>query len=720
MTLQLLVIGLISILGQVIMLRELSVAFYGVELIYLLGIGTWLIGTGVGAVVGRRRALPSKPALRLLFLLFALLLPLDVALVRGLRDILGGVAGAYLPFGWQMVGMAVALLPIGFCLGLMFQWAAKHYVTGRRSLAAAYAIESTGAVVGGLASTAFLAMGVQNFALALGCALAATVVPVLDASSRHTERRAVVRVSSFVVVVLLAAGLVYASTLDDAMTSWNHPQLVVSRDSPYGRVTVSALGGQLSVYENDALSFETEGTTAEELAHLAALQHPLPESVLVLGGGMDGTIREMLKHRPDRVDYVELNGALLSTVLPLMPDNVRSSLEDARTHVTRSDPRRALARLGQYDAILVGMPDPSSAQTNRFYSREFFALARAHLRPGGVLAFRLNSAENYWTSSLAMRNAAVVHALEAVFPSVIVLPGSVNIVLASDRPLTRDPAVLIERFESRQITARKVTPRYIEYLYTNDRFRDIAQAIAAVNVAVNSDERPICFLYATSVWLSKFFPRMLAQEFGPSGSTRLLLRAVAGAIGLSLVMLFVLARRRTVLKATLLAGVAGFCGMLFETLFIVQYQANRGVLYQDIGLLLTAFMIGLAAGAYAAHRVGERMVGSGRAFGVSLLVAFCAVGVAIVLLTYGGLGGGIMGIGALLAVSGFLVAALFGYASWTGRVEQRVLVSPLYAADLIGGAVASVLASLLWIPILGLGGTALIGVAVGILGLALV
>jgi len=131
-------------------------------------------------------------------------------------------------------------------------------------------------------------------------------------------------------------------------------------------------------------------------------------------------------------------------------------------------------------------------------------------------------------------------------------------------------------------------------------------------------------------------------------------------------------------------------------------------------------MIGLAAGAYAAHRVGERMVGSGRAFGVSLLVAFCAVGVAIVLLTYGGLGGGIMGIGALLAVSGFLVAALFGYASWTGRVEQRVLVSPLYAADLIGGAVASVLASLLWIPILGLGGTALIGVAVGILGLALV
>jgi len=51
MTVYLLSIGLISILGQVILLRELNVSFYGVELIYLFALGIWLFWTAVGVVV---------------------------------------------------------------------------------------------------------------------------------------------------------------------------------------------------------------------------------------------------------------------------------------------------------------------------------------------------------------------------------------------------------------------------------------------------------------------------------------------------------------------------------------------------------------------------------------------------------------------------------------------------------------------------------------------
>ena len=56
MTISLLAIGLISILGQVVLLRELNVSFYGVELIYLLALGIWLFWTAVGAVIGRRNS----------------------------------------------------------------------------------------------------------------------------------------------------------------------------------------------------------------------------------------------------------------------------------------------------------------------------------------------------------------------------------------------------------------------------------------------------------------------------------------------------------------------------------------------------------------------------------------------------------------------------------------------------------------------------------------
>jgi len=46
MAISLLAIGLISILAQVVLLRELNVSFFGVELIYLLGLGIWLFWTG--------------------------------------------------------------------------------------------------------------------------------------------------------------------------------------------------------------------------------------------------------------------------------------------------------------------------------------------------------------------------------------------------------------------------------------------------------------------------------------------------------------------------------------------------------------------------------------------------------------------------------------------------------------------------------------------------
>ena len=54
MILWLFAIGVISMLGQVVLLRELNVAFYGSELIYILGLGLWLLWTAVGAAAGRR------------------------------------------------------------------------------------------------------------------------------------------------------------------------------------------------------------------------------------------------------------------------------------------------------------------------------------------------------------------------------------------------------------------------------------------------------------------------------------------------------------------------------------------------------------------------------------------------------------------------------------------------------------------------------------------
>jgi len=61
------VIGLLSILGQVVLLRELNVAFYGVELVYLLALGVWLFMSALGALAAHRRLRPSPNGLTVLF-----------------------------------------------------------------------------------------------------------------------------------------------------------------------------------------------------------------------------------------------------------------------------------------------------------------------------------------------------------------------------------------------------------------------------------------------------------------------------------------------------------------------------------------------------------------------------------------------------------------------------------------------------------------------------
>ncbi len=219
------------------------------------------------------------------------------------------------------------------------------------------------------------------------------------------------------------------------MTGWNHPGLLATRDSPYGRITATAHAGQVSVFANDALAFESGGTEAELFAHLAALQHPEPQRILVLGGGIDGTLRELLRHRPVRIDAVELEPRPIALLRRRLPADIRASLADPAVRITRADPRHFLKERGfAWDLILVGMPEPSSGETNRFYTREFFAQCAARLNPGGIVALRLPAAENLWTPQTTRRTASVYHALASVFPEVLVLPGAMTVITASAAP----------------------------------------------------------------------------------------------------------------------------------------------------------------------------------------------------------------------------------------------------------------------------------------------
>lgn len=705
-------IGFISILGQVAILRELNVLFFGVELVYVLSIGVWMCWTAVGAVIGKRTYTPSVKTMRLLFVLFGALLPIEIAFTRSARMIFGGIAGSYLPIWCQFAVMTIVLFPIGIILGLLFQWAAKRHIGNNGTLAGAYAIESAGGIAGGLASTLLMHFGVRNFAIAAACGLAVTGAALF---SRQTGKAG--GFAGGTVLILLAGTLFFSGTIDHRMTRWNHPQLIDMRDSPYGRITVTGQSGQYNVFENDALVFESESTSAEEFVHLAAIQRERVGKVLVLEGGIEGVLAELLKHRPEKSVNVELNAALVVLGESVLPDI--SGSEKVQRHI--ADPRNFLKNAKMFDLILSCVSEPVSGGTNRFFTREFFEICASKLEPGGVFAFRIRSSENIWTRSLAYRNTGIYKALASVFQDTVCLPGATtHTIIASNSPLTRDPQLLARRFLERNIPARLFSTSYVNYIYTNDRYFQTARILETTNARENTDARPVCYQYSGMIWLSKFFPKLINFNLDLAGIS--CKKKILLSIGMTVIVLSIFAGARYLnAHRAVLVCVAGFSGMVLETMLILYYQAKSGALFQNIGILFMVFMAGLAAGSWVVMKLLRRNgKHGGRRIGKIMATGFGMLGLAFIGMVKSGYPSGIFLVSLFLFATGFFVSGAFAFAGTSGIKDGRIAVSPLYASDLVGGCIGSVSAGLVLVPFFGMAESAILVAGLALASMVLV
>jgi hypothetical protein len=146
-------------------------------------------------------------------------------------------------------------------------------------------------------------------------------------------------------------------------------------------------------------------------------------------------------------------------------------------------------------------------------------------------------------------------------------------------------------------------------------------------------------------------------------------------------------------------GIGGLAGMSLETVLLLYFQIKSGILYQDIGILLTGFMAGLAIGAFAVEKMSARPT---KFVGFALLGSFVVLSGLIGWSIKSGLGAGLSGCFGFLIMTGFLVSGIFAYAALQEPDDQFTAITPLYVADLIGGCFGSLLTSLVLAPMAGL------------------
>ncbi len=123
----------------------------------------------------------------------------------------------------------------------------------------------------------------------------------------------------------------------------------------------------------------------EMMSHPVLFTHPDPKSVLIIGGGDCGTLREVLKHPVKQVTQVELDERVTRVAEQFFPELCASN-NDPRATLCFADGIQWVkdAKAESHDVIIVDGTDPIGPAAGLF-SEAFYKDCRRALRPGGLI-----------------------------------------------------------------------------------------------------------------------------------------------------------------------------------------------------------------------------------------------------------------------------------------------------------------------------------------------
>jgi spermidine synthase len=710
--------GLGTLLAQIILLRELMKVFSGNELTAGIVLAAWLLWTGAGSALAGAFAdrLPNKPSIfAAVQMILSVILLASFLLTRYLRPLLGIPAGEIASLLQMMAGIFLLLIPFGLCSGFLFALGCSLLgeITskGASSIGRVYAYEALGAGIGGIAFSLLLIHLLNPWQICL------ITAAFLSFSAFLLSRR--LRLIALVWIGLLIACLLFFGARLDLISQgwgWQGYRVVASKDTIYGNITVIAEGPQKSFFENGVWAFTyPDPQTAEETIHFALLEHPQPRDLLLIGGGIGGLITEALKHPSlRRVDYVELDPTLVSLGRKFLPPEATVALSDPRVEIIPLDGRRFVQQAkSRYDVVILHLPDPTTAQLNRCYTREFFTEVAAILRDRGIFYFSVQSSENIIGQTLAQFLSSLYGTMEEVFPEVVVLPGpSARFLGARTKgTLTADPAILVRQAAKRRLRVDYVRDYYLFSNLSAERVSYLQSILEQGKGAdINQDLRPICYFYDIVLWSAQYTPFLKDLFLHLQG-----LRVERIFLLIAAITLILLWQGSRSSAPSLLWAVAitGFSQISLEIILILAFQIIYGYLYYTIGMIITAYMIGLALGSWLITAVMGRIT---RPLRLLLMiqagVALSALGsLPLILVLHQGALPPALALAMekvfpfLTLVAGFLGGFHFPLANKVYLKKRRDIGrigGLLYGVDLAGSACGALIISVIILPLVGI------------------
>ena len=659
--------GVSSVVTQLLTIREFISQFQGNEITISLVLFSWLVMGGLGSLAAkavRNAPLSTYSLLMAVACVWPLVQLIGIRLLHDQAFVHGVSSGFYSVFACIAIATAPYCLLIGFVLPYalyLLKRQDEHYESGHL-----YLTDGIGDVLGGALFSFLLVYFLKPFpTVAVASAPLIAVTAILFLRNRNFPLLALFLVGVTAFFSVAASPEIQRETL-----ALQYGHIVHYRESPYGRIVISKEGDQRTVWASGTpIHSGPDVILCEEKVHYPLSQLPDVADVLLVGGGLGGTIDEISKYGPSRVDYVELDPALTEEakrlgLIPAYPF----------LHVANTDGRRYIQRTGRtYDAVILDLPDPDTFQLNRFFTDEFFALAKGVLRPGGVLSLTAEYSPNYIGEIRKKKLSILYRTARRHFENVMVLPGEKAYFLCREGPLTADiPA---------RLNAKSIETSYVEGYYhgnvTKERIRRLRGTLDE-DGPLNRDFEPVLMKTVFEEWFAKF-----------DGSPKVffaVLAVLAAAYAASL------RKEEYVLFTT------GLTAMGVEMLVVYAFQVMYGYVYLEIGAIVTVFLLGLLPGAFFGLRgpaKSRRMLLAAEGLLIALLA--CA------LAWFGALKGSLHPAVFLAYCFAFSLVCGFQFPVAAGLIgEENSPAAGCLAADLTGAAVGTLAVGTVLIPLFGL------------------
>jgi spermidine synthase len=191
----------------------------------------------------------------------------------------------------------------------------------------------------------------------------------------------------------------------------NYQKIEVIENIHWGKVLF--LDGLVQTTEKDEYFYH------EMLVHTAFAAHPAPRSLLIVGGGDGGALKEALKYSLGKAFLVEIDPQVIQVCKEHFPW-LSAALRDERATLVIANGTEFLRRTAEtFDVVIVDSSDPVGPSA-QLHDADFFEDIKKRLRPGGVITAQMGSAF-YDRDSLLQKMAA----LERIFKKSYLYTGPV-------------------------------------------------------------------------------------------------------------------------------------------------------------------------------------------------------------------------------------------------------------------------------------------------------